>query len=283
MTRQVIASSVVSAVIGATVAAVALTLTQERPAVTRDDAGVLDMESRLRALESMRRDASPVAPAQTAREPAVDLRVLVAEEVDRWLSVRFAGREGDPDGASRDEGLQELLALDPASDEARALLDALRKGGALEDVIERLQELAALDPGNPTLQFLLAQSYVEQIMAGVDGQTASELAELADAAYDHALAADPGYWDARYAKAVGLTYWPPEKGKQGEAVEQFKALIDQQQGLPSTPQFADVHYHLGAMYLELGQTEEAIAAFQAGLAKFPDHPGMLQQLASLGG
>ena len=151
----------------------------------------------------------------------------------------------------------------------------------MDEALARLEERAALEPANAEAQYLLGQAYVEKIQDGVDGPTAGELAAKADAAFDQALGADPYHWEARFDKAVSLTYWPPSSGKQGEAVAHFKTLIAQQGPSGSDPKHAQPHILLGSTYQQMGLTDKALEVWQAGAALFPNNAVLAQHVASL--
>ena len=67
-------------------------------------------------------------------------------------------------------------------------------------------------------------------------------------------------------------------GKQAEAIQNFETLVAQQENAPSQPQFAQTYLWLGNLYLQQGKTDEAKAAYEHGLAKFPGDEDLLKQL-----
>lgn len=162
-------------------------------------------------------------------------------------------------------------------DESQELWKRLVAEGLDEEVLAMFRAAAEADPTNAEAQLALGQAYLGRVQQA-QGPEAGKYATLADNALDAALAVDPQHWEARFTKAVALSFWPPIFGKQGQAVAQFETLIEQQSQLPVQEHFADTHLMLGNMYQQMGQTEKAIAAWQSGLVQFPGHAGLNEQL-----
>ena len=99
-----------------------------------------------------------------------------------------------------------------------------------------------------------------------------------DTAYDRALELDGEHWRARFNKAISLSFWPAALGKQPEAIKHFEILVDQQGSGRTHPGHPETHYYLGNMYLQMGDREKAIATWEAGLAKVPDHENLRKQI-----
>lgn len=178
--------------------------------------------------------------------------------------------------------LTELLVLD----DDRAVQDfwqRMREEGRVDELIAAFEAHAAEAPGDPERQLQLGQAYLQKIQEVGNGPLAGELATRADRAFDAALAVDPDHWEARFHKAVALSFWPPVFGKQNAAIAQFEHLIGQQAGLAPAPEHAQVHLLLGNMYQQVGATEKALAAWKTGLSVFPDHEGLAAQLALVEG
>jgi len=103
----------------------------------------------------------------------------------------------------------------------------------------------------------------------------------ADQTYDAALAADPAHWEARYMKAVGMSYWPSTMNKGKEVLERFTSLIQDQEQQPAQPQFSQTYVRLGDEYRKAGQIEYAQQVWQRGAVQFPDDPELKRKLASI--
>jgi len=68
-------------------------------------------------------------------------------------------------------------------------------------------------------------------------------------------------------------------GKQAESIKHLQILVDQQSRLAPIERHADVHLHLGNMYMQVGELEKARAAWNTGAELFPDHSELQEQLA----
>ena len=89
----------------------------------------------------------------------------------------------------------------------------------------------------------------------------------------------PGYSPrARFTKAMSLSFWPPVFGKQGEAIQHFEILANQQEEGPPSGHFAQTYLLLGNMYAEQGKSEKALEAWERGLGYFPSNESLNKQL-----
>ena len=79
----------------------------------------------------------------------------------------------------------------------------------------------------PEAQLALGQAYLGMTQQ-LEGMEAGKYATLADKALDQALELEPEHWEARFTKAVALSFWPPILGKQPLAIRQFETLMEQQ-------------------------------------------------------
>ena len=210
------------------------------------------------------------------RKDARDLESLVRGV----LAVEGQGGKAaliEPPTRPLGELLAELEAIDDPL-EVQRFWQRMREEGRTEELLAAFEARAEAAPGDPEVQVALGQAYLQRIQEVGNGPLAGVLANKADQAFDAALAVDPQMWSARFQKAVALSFWPPVFGKQNEAIAQFEVLVQQQAGLPPDPKFAQTHLLLGNMYQQIGQTEKAIAAWQAGLSLFPGDKDLLAQL-----
>ncbi len=162
--------------------------------------------------------------------------------------------------------------------EREAIWSELRESGNIDKVLEEFKQLALLDPENPAVHVKLGEAYIQKLQGVSDGPEKGMLATMADQAYDRALEIDDHNWDARYNKAVSLSFWPPLFGKQKDAINHFEILIDQQQSAEPNPAHASTFVFLGNLYQQSGQLEKAAAIWQQGYDAFPDNDDLANRV-----
>ena len=292
MLLAVLLASLVSAAVGAGVAVTlssgAAEPTQVRAAEPAD--GLLARElARLAEAQAdlaARLDEQRAAPRAAAGVSAD----AVAEAVERYLAERAepaaaacgAGSAVDDDARRVEDALAKLLAGDLDDGQVQALWAELGKAGLSDELVDAFEARVERDPNDPDLRVELGQAYLQKIFEVGNGPAAGLWAMKADAAFDAALELEPEHWDARFTKAVSLSFWPPALGKQNAAIEQFETLLGQQKGQAREPRFAQTYLFLGNMYQQTGQAQKALATWQEGLALYPDS-GELQSQVQLTG
>jgi len=186
--------------------------------------------------------------------------------------------------ASPELSAEELLAQldDPALSEMerQTLWEKARKAGVIDALVKAIEERVEREPNNPELRLDMGKAYLQKIFEVGSGPMAGVWATKADAAFNSALELDPQHWEARFQKAVSLSFWPPALGKQGQAISEFETLITQQNAGPKKQSHAQTYLFLGNMYQQSGSIEKAVEAWQKGLAMFPENEALQQQLQS---
>lgn len=122
-----------------------------------------------------------------------------------------------------------------------ALWNEIRNAKQLDDVITMLEDAVKTDPQNTDAKVDLGNGYLQKTFAAGGGPEAGKWAMKADKSFDDALAIDPNHWEARFTKAVSLSFWPPALGKQGEAIKHFETLLGQQEREAPEPQIGRAH------------------------------------------
>lgn len=220
-----------------------------------------------------------------ARSEVVD----VDAAIERWMKANAASLASAtpapvaaPSTKSRQQRVTEALAQlsDEALDdvERQRLWREFAKEGLTDELLAEYERRVELDPNNPDLKVDLAGAYFMKLGELPPGPESGVWATKADKLLDDALALDEGHWEARFTKAVALSFWPPFLGKQKEAVSHLEILVAQQAGQPKQEQFAQTHLILGNMYQQLGQADKAVAAWQVGYAQFPNDADLKKQL-----
>lgn len=235
------------------------------------------------ALEELRAGSELVAPA-AARVAPSEIEAAVARWMERMPAESLGA--GAPAPAEAQAPLEDRVAAALArldggglSDlEWQALWREFAEQGLSDELVAAFEARAAAAPNDPDAQVAVAGAYISKILEVGSSPEAGMWATKADQALDRALAIDDHHWDARFTKAMSLSFWPPVFGKQGEAINQFEILVEQQAGLPREERFAQTHLLLGNMYRQIGEEEQALAAWRQGLELYPDHPDLQSQL-----
>lgn len=286
---------VLSAVVAALVALAAVSLTRPEPAASADDtaADLARLADGLAALQGQQRELRAALDA-VALQAGSGAPAVSAADIDaalaRWLDGRDLAGLAAPvaaepeavaaaqDALDLDATFESLLDPDLSWEDREALWKQVREAGLTDEMLALVEAFAAARPHDPDAQVFLGGSYLQKIYEVGNGPEAGVWATRADQAFDAALALDDHHWDARFSKAVSLSFWPPMFGKQAEAINHFSTLIAQQEAGAPKPGHAQTYMWLGNLYLQQGKNDLAKQAYEQGLAKFPQDPGLLKQL-----
>jgi len=153
----------------------------------------------------------------------------------------------------------------------------------LQAVISELQQRALANPKDAEIPTTLGEAQLNLVRqlheSGADEDQVGILAMQADQSFNTALKIDPKNWEAQFVKASTMFYWPANEARDNQAAQMLGALIDQQETMPTQPEFALSYLALGNQYQKMGKTAEAIATWQLGVQKFPSDPQLRQKLA----
>lgn len=177
-----------------------------------------------------------------------------------------------------EQSIGTLLSRQVAFEQKQATWKQLRKAGKLDPVIADLEQRAVDEPQSADTAAALGQAYFQKCAAIDDIREQAILIMKADEAFDAALKLDPSNWEARYTKAVAMSYWPTELNKGNEVIEQFRTLIEQQETRPPQPEFAQTYVRLGEQYAKAGHPDSAAQVWQRGAALFPDDGDLKKKL-----
>lgn len=288
------------ALVAAASAALVWSLARGADGVARADERALALEARLAQMEeSLARLSEHVERNQARLEQASGpaLRLAQASPDVAMDAVSAAADDVAATGADDDltaadqtaaapEGaldLQELmlrLRSGELDDEEKfGLWQKIAAAGQLDEALALVEEAIQLDPTNPDLRVHLGSAYLQKVFT-VPEYAKGTWAIKADGAYDQALELDPKHWEARFSKAISLSFWPAITGKQPEAIRQFETLIEQQEARGGAEEGYDQTYlFLGNLYQQTGKTEQAKAIWQKGSALFPQNAELKAALA----
>lgn len=182
--------------------------------------------------------------------------------------------------ASRLNGDVDVLVSPQATHEQKqATWKRLRESGKLDLAIRELEQRAANEPRLAEYPAALGQAFLQKCATIQDVREQGILAMQADKVFDTALGLDPSNWEARFTKAVALSYWPANLNKSGEVIQHFQTLIEQQETQAPQPQFAETYSWLGDQYAKAGRNDYARTVWERGAALFPNHEGLKNKLA----
>ena len=156
----------------------------------------------------------------------------------------------------------------------------LAEAGKLDQAIVDLEQRTANDPRTADYPAALGHAYLQKCGTIKDVREQGILAMQADKQFDTALSLDSSNWEARFMKAVAMSYWPPMLNKGEEVIQHFQTLIQQQETQAPQPHFAETYAWLGDQYQKAGRTDDAKAVWQRGAALFPAYEKLRTKLAS---
>jgi tetratricopeptide (TPR) repeat protein len=171
-----------------------------------------------------------------------------------------------------------LISPQVAYQQKRDAWKQLRETGKLDQVIADLEQRTTNELLAAEVPAALGQAYLQKCATIQDMREQGILAMQADKAFDTALTLDPSNWEARFTKAVALSYWPPMLNKSEEVIQHFQTLIQQQETQTPQPQFAESYAWLGDQYQKAGRTDEALAVWQRGASLFPSDEKLRKKL-----
>ncbi len=161
----------------------------------------------------------------------------------------------------------------------QAALKQLQDSGRLADAAAEMERLKASDTNNALYPTALGQTLLRMCATTTDVRSQAIWAMTADGDFETALNLDPSNWEARYTKAVAMSYWPANLNKGGEVIQQFNILMGQQEQQAPQPQFAQTYEWLGKQYQKAGQTDAAQQVWQRGASLYPDNQPLQNLLA----
>jgi hypothetical protein len=213
--------------------------------------------------------AEKILVAKTEPAPASATNAAVPAPVAATASVAV-----ETNSAATNAISQVVDALLTAHGGKHEMFELLRKEGKLDAVIAELQQRAAANTTDPEIPTTLGEAQLNKVKGLHDAGDADTdemgvLAMQADQNFNAALKLDPQNWEAQFVKSASMVYWPADPQRDAGVVQRLSSLIDQQEGMPSQPQFAQTYVVLGNQYQKMGKPDEAMATWQLGAQKFP--------------
>jgi tetratricopeptide (TPR) repeat protein len=224
-------------------------------------------------------EAAVVESPRPATEPVTTLSPLPVRS--RSGSVPAASPSNEQlEKALLNQTVDTLVAAQATHSQKQEAWKQLREAGKLDQAITELEHRVADDPRSAECAAALGQAYLQKCGTIQDVREQGILAMQADKVFDTALTLDPANWEARFTKAMAMSYWPTNMNKGDEVIQHFQMLIQQQEAVTPQPQFAETYLWLGDQYQKFGHSNEARAVWQRGATLFPTHEKLLTRLAS---
>lgn len=176
--------------------------------------------------------------------------------------------------------IESLISPQTSYEQRQGLWKKLSEAGLLDPALTELQQQVASDPRSAGAVTALGEGYYKKAGATDEVRERSMLAMKADQTLEAALNLDPVNWEARFTKAVGMSYWPAELNKGGEVIAQLQMLVQQQESEDPKPQFARTYLRLGEQYEKAGHADDAAQIWQRGASLFPTDPDLKKKISS---
>ena len=227
-------------------------------------------------LEKPVESASPLEPEPAAQIPAP---TPVTKPVPGLTATAVANPHLD--AAFLKQAVDLLVSTQATRQQKRDTWKQLREAGKLDQVIAELEQRITNEPRTAEYPAALGQAYLQKCGTIRDVREQGILAMQSDKLFDTALTLDPSNWEARFTKAMGMSYWPPVLNKGDEVIQNFQTLIEQQEAQAPQPHFAETYAWLGDQYQKSGHPDDARAIWQRGASLFPADEKLKEKLASV--
>lgn len=170
-----------------------------------------------------------------------------------------------------EQAVETLVSPQSTFDQKQAAWDQFNSTNTLDRALAILAERTQSDPSLPEPFAALGMGYLRKCGMIKDVREMGILAMNADKAFEQALELDPKNWEARFTRAVAMSFWPPELNKGPEVLENFRTLIEQQETQVPQPHFAMTYVKLGEEYNKLGYSDFAQQVFSRGASLYPQN------------
>lgn len=229
---------------------------------------------------------SPEQPSATAKTPwrsPVEVQSNVSNLPDSTTAESAAPAKANVSRTAQPlvrQAVDTLVSPQANFVQRSTVLDQLRNSGKLDQAIGDLEQRVADNPQSPECPAALGRAYLQKCGTLQDVREQGILAMKADQSFDAALNLDANNWDARFTKAVAMSYWPTQMNRGTEVMQHFVTLVEQQEAQSPQPQFAQTYLWLGKEYAKYGHAQEARDVWQRGAALFPNNAELRTSLGA---
>lgn len=217
---------------------------------------------------------------QQPRRVEADSASEPADSTQPVTTVTTPGSGRRPSQPLVRQAVETLVSPQSTFVQRQAALERLRNSGKLDQAISDLEQRVADDPRSAEGPTALGRAYLEKCGTIQDIREQGILAMKADQAFDAALNVDASNWEARFTKAVAMSYWPTQMNLGTEVMQHFVTLIEQQEAQSPQPQFAQTYLWLGKEYAKYGHVQEAREIWQRGAALYPNDKELRSKLGT---
>lgn len=212
---------------------------------------------------------TPAAPVAAAPTPAADTNTTVPAKSE--ADIAFG------------KLIDKLLSTNLSGADKHNLFEQLRKNNQLDQAIAALQQREAADPNNPEIPTTIGEAQLNKLRAlhdsgDTDNTDLGILAMQADQNFNAALKLDPNNYEAQLVKNISMSYWPADPTRDAQVVQTLSGLIDQQESMPASQDYAQTYLYLGNEYQKIGQPDKALATWQLDLQKYPNNTALQQKI-----
>src|ERR1039458_7234752 len=159
--------------------------------------------------------AAPLeAPAPPAGQPSV--ATVISRPVAASVNPAL-------DASSLTRTVDVLVSPQASYQQKTEAWKQLRDAGKLDQAIADLEQRTTNDLRSAEYPAALGHAYLQKCGTIQDVREQGILAMQADKMFDTALNLDSSNWEARFMKAVAMSYWPPMLNKGEEVIQHFRS------------------------------------------------------------
>ena len=177
------------------------------------------------------------------------------------------------------QAIENIASPQATHEQKEAAWKHLRDSGRLDQAITELEQRATKHPEVASYPAALGQAYLQKCGTIQDVREQGILAMKADQVFDAALSLDSNNWEARYTKALAMSYWPTQMNRGSEVMQHFVTLVERQETQSPQPHFAQTYTRLGDEYLKYGHRDYAQEVWQRGVKLFPENQELRARLS----
>ncbi|MEM9446354.1 MAG: hypothetical protein AAGA18_13505 [Verrucomicrobiota bacterium] len=227
-------------------------------------------------LEGHLRDVGMQHPAKKSQANVQRFEKVV--DRDETFEEKVAGDENELNSFAN--LMKKVFSGDANEDEQLAFWKEIRKSDTLDEILNNLKNDVNSNPNDLQARSNLAKVYMAKLHSGSFGPEMNILAARAEEQWKEILKIDPNNWKAQNSLAVGLSWYPENMNKIGEAIGEFEKLLIIQESQQPEKGFKESYLRLSDIYLKNNDPAGALETLERGLTIFPNDQKLKEQLSS---